>query len=71
MAIEKLTDEVIEEWKQTIANMDQEECAKLHRFAPAGHPVFRSGEPLYYIFKARFDSLGGMTPEISKRIGWG
>jgi len=51
--------------------MSQEQMASLWRFAPTGHPYFNATLPYYEIFKARFAELGGMTPEISKRIGWG
>jgi hypothetical protein len=46
--------------------MSQEEMARLWRFAPSGHPVFSNDLPLF----GRFEELGGMTPEISKKIGW-
>ncbi len=48
--------------------MDQHEMASLWRNAPAGSVYFR--EPYYTAFKARFDSLGGMTPAVSKAVGW-
>lgn len=60
----------IQEWKDNIASMSQLEMARLQRFAPSGHPVFNSKLPLYEIFEKRFRELGGMTPAISKRIGW-
>lgn len=50
--------------------MSQSEMCQLWRFAPSGHPYFDSELPYYDIFKARFDSLGGFTPAISKAIGW-
>ncbi len=53
-----------------INNMSQEEMATLWRFAPSGHPYFDTPLPYYEVFKNRFDELGGMSPEISKRIGW-
>ncbi len=53
-----------------INNMSQEEMATLWRFAPSGHPYFDTSLPYYEVFKNRFDELGGMSPEISKRIGW-
>lgn len=68
--MEELTEQEIKEWEDRIANMTQIEMASLWRFAPAGHPVFRNDLPLYNRFKARFDTLGGMTPDISKAIGW-
>lgn len=55
--------------KQEIDNMSQEEMAYLWRFGPHGSPYFK-GEVGDY-FKKRFKELGGFTPEISKKIGWG
>ncbi len=40
------------------------------RFAPVGHPWFDLTLPYYKHFERRFKQLGGMTPEISKSIGW-
>ena len=60
----------IRKWTVIINGMSHIEMAKLWRFAPSGHPVFNSKLPLYSIFKKRFDKLGGMTPTISKTIGW-
>jgi len=57
--------------KAKIDAMTQVEMARLWRFAPSGHPYFLGGSPLYEHFQARFKALGGMTPEVSKRIGWG
>ena len=54
-----------------IEGMDQVEMARLLRFAPSGHPAFVTGSPEAEAFDRRFKELGGMTPEISKRIGWG
>jgi len=48
--------------------MSQISMAALWRRAPAGHPYFQ-GEVGEY-FKKRFKEKGGMTPEISKEIGW-
>lgn len=61
----------IAEWKQNIDEMSQREMARLWRFAPTGHPVFRGDLPLSNYFDKRFKELGGFTPEISKSIGWG
>ena len=66
-----MTNEKIEEWKKTIDGMNQEQMASLWRFAPAGHPVFDGTLPLYNYFIDRFKKLGGMTPEISKKLGFG
>ena len=54
-----------------INRMSREEMCWLWRFAPSGHLYFRSDLPLYDIFKKRFDALGGFSPELSKKIGWG
>ena len=54
-----------------IDEMSQIEMAKLWRFAPNDHPYFDERLPFYEKFKKRFDELGGMTPVISKSIGWG
>lgn len=62
-----MTEEEIQEWKNKIDGMSQTEMASLQRFAPAGHPVFNSTFPLYEYFKEHFK---GMTPQISKAIGW-
>ena len=66
-----MTDEEIEQHKQTIDALSHMEMARLWRFAPAGHPYFNNTLPLFDYFQARFRKLGGMTPVISKRIGWG
>lgn len=55
--------------KDKIDNLSHEEMARLWRFAPAGHKFFKEGEVHEY-FKKRFAEFGGMTYEISKRIGW-
>ena len=51
-------------------NMTQTEMATIWRFSASGHPYFDSRLPLYEVFKERFVKLGGMTPAISKTIGW-
>jgi hypothetical protein len=54
---------------EDIKKMSQEECARLHRFAPIGH-IYFSDHDLYFEFQKHFQVMGGMTPEISKKIGW-
>jgi len=49
--------------------MSQVEMARLWRFAPVGHPYFDDRLPYHEHFRDRFRAIGGMTPEISKRIG--
>lgn len=57
-------------WSDWIKTLTQNQCAFLQRYAPVGHPVFNTRYPLYEQFKARFAALGGMTPAVSKAIGW-
>lgn len=64
-----MTEKEIEEAKARIDKMNRFEMASLWRFAPVGHPFFDSSLPLADYFKARFDSLGGFSPEISKALG--
>lgn len=65
-----MKEEQIQEWRDKIDKMDQVELAWLQRFAGVGHPVFDRTLPLYDYFRARFTELGGMTPSVSKYIGW-
>lgn len=66
-----MTENEINDWKKRIDELSHIELARLHRFAPSGHPVFNTANiGLYDHFKKRFDSFGGMTTEISKQIGW-
>lgn len=60
----------IEIWKQKIAHLTREECARLYRFAPMGHPVFKTGLPLYALFVEHYKALGGLDAELSHKIGW-
>lgn len=66
-----MTKEQIAIAKKEIDGMSQLEMARLWRFAPAGHPYFdsRNGDLPDY-FKNVFWAKGGMTPGISKQIGW-
>ena len=66
-----MTPEQIEVEKKTIDEMSQVQMASLWRFAPSGHPYFDKRLPLFEYFQARFKSLGGMTPAVSKSIGLG
>lgn len=70
MSNEPMTDEVVVRWKKKIDAMTREEMCRLWRFAPSGHPCFLTGTSVTDYFKERFDSLGGFSPGISKRIGW-
>lgn len=55
--------------KARIDAMTQEEMAYHWRFAPTGDSIFRSLEAGEYFYQ-RFMELGGMTFEISRKIGW-
>jgi hypothetical protein len=68
--METYTDEQLKRMEEDIKELTQTGCARLLRFAPSGHPYFRSDLPLNEIFQEHFKSLGGMTPEVSKFIGW-
>jgi hypothetical protein len=59
----------IEQEKKKIDGYKYWELAYLWRHCSAGHPYFVSG-PLYRHLERRFSGLGGMTKEMSKRIGW-
>ena len=66
---EDFTEEELDTWRCMIDDMSQEECARMWRYTPTGHPYFRSDLPLHEYFKEHFKQLGGMTPEVSKAIG--
>ncbi len=54
--------------RNEINSMGQVTMARLYRFSPAGCPFFTGDAGQY--FALRFEHLGGMTPAISKQIGW-
>ena len=54
--------------KAEIDAMTLEELAGHHRFDPSGSRYVQ--REIYDYFSDRFEALGGMTPELSKRIGW-
>lgn len=69
-----MTTEEIELWKKRIDNMSQYQMCECHRFAKSGDPNtpwfdLRNKELVNY-WSERYTRLGGMTPEISKAIGW-
>ena len=70
MGIDRLTKAEVAHWSKVIDRMTHEQLARHLRFGPPGHPIFRSGSPLPDLFKKRFKAFGGMTPAMSKRIGW-
>lgn len=64
-----MTEEEIQGWKDKINGMDQTEMARVWRHSPTGHPIF-TNDTLGKLFVDRFEELGGMTSEVSKKIGW-
>jgi hypothetical protein len=70
MSDKKLSDAELQQWRDNIDKMSQMQMASLQRFAPSGHPVFDSQYPLYDYFQEKFKEKGGMTPSVSKSIGW-
>jgi len=56
------------EVKQRIDELDQVGLARAWRFGQVTDPFFKSRN--YPYFRQRFESLGGMTSQISKLIGW-
>ena len=54
--------------KQEIDEMTQHEMAYDWRFSKLG--TFRSGDVYDYWHNRFWKVLGGLTPEISKSIGW-
>jgi len=65
-----MTPEETAKHKAAIDAMTHLEMARLWRFAPTGHPYFDRSLPLYDHYSARFTSLGGWTPAVSKAVGW-
>jgi len=55
-----------------INEMSHEEMCNLWRFGEYGHEFFNKKNPNQNkAFMNRFMSFGGMTTEMSKKIGWG
>jgi len=57
------------EMKQRIDALSQYDLCERNRFAPVGDPMFQ-GEAGEYFMKVLREK-GGMTPKISKSLGWG
>jgi len=58
-----------EQEKQRINSMSQFDMAYMWRFSVIGEPLLQGDTGDY--FSKVFKEKGGMTPEISKRLGWG
>ena len=57
-----------DEQKKRIDSMSQYEMARMWRFSKSGEPLLQGDTGEY--FSKVFSEKGGMTPEISKRLGW-
>ena len=52
-----------------IENLSHYEMVVLWRFSRSGHPFFEQGSAEATAFVKRLEELGGITPEISKKVG--
>ena len=64
----KITEKEIQQELEKIRQMGREEMARLWRFAPPGHKYFNKNLPYWDVFTSRFKALGGITPELSKKL---
>lgn len=53
-----------------IENLSHYEMVVLWRFAKSGHWLFEEGSPEATVFSRRFEKFGGITPELSKKVGY-
>lgn len=54
---------------EKIYSMSQFEMAKMWRYSSLGHKYFDTSKPYWEVYKRHFQELGGMTTEISKKLG--
>lgn len=54
---------------EQVKGADREQVCKWWRFLPS--PMTDPEVTIMNRISERFDEVGGFTPEISKRIGWG
>jgi hypothetical protein len=52
---------------EEVENADKEQLARWYRFLPSGETA--SDQKIMKRIAERFDKLGGMTAELSKKIG--
>ena len=72
MKFDEKVEEILNEkenWSKKIDKMTATELLDLQRNAPSGHSVF-SDDKLYKQFQKRLKKLGGITPSLSKSVGW-
>ena len=66
-----VTQEDIDSALLHIDKMSQEDMCRALRFSPPGRIFFRNDLPtVRAAWDKRWKETGGMTPAISKRIGW-
>ena len=63
------SDKYTENHLAIIETLSHEDMAFKFRHGKSGHPYFVKGSKLNEAFMKRFESFGGMTPEVSKMIG--
>ena len=59
--------DIEEQLLEKIENMNHAEMEWFHRNASSGHPFFKN-DRVGNAFQSRFQKLGGMTTEFSKKI---
>lgn len=60
--------DISDEDKKLIDGMSHYDMAYKVRFSPTGDRLMCGATGDYFL--TRYNELGGMTPEISKRLGW-
>ena len=69
--MEAMDEERTQQHLAYIRTMSHLDMAYMWRFTPSGHPYFNTEYPLLTNeFAKRWELFGGMTPAISKKIGW-
>ena len=69
LSYEGTTEVTLLEQHRRIDAMTHLEMAAFWRFAPSSDPIVQ-GSDLWELFEKKFKEFGGMTPEMSKRIGF-
>jgi hypothetical protein len=66
------TEEDVEDFRKWVAGLSRYQMCDQWRFCPStkGGVWFQSDTPLWPIWEARYNELGGMSPSISKSMGW-
>jgi len=64
-----MNSKMYDEEKRKINKLSHYSLGHIYRFAPSEHPYMQHKD-LFNYFMERFQELGGMTPELSKQLGW-